>query len=154
MKLISHRGNIDGKKEEYENHPVYIDTALDSGYDVEIDIWMKEGILFLGHDRPDYGITQKWLNERRNKLWIHCKNIEAVEWFNIISGFNYFWHETDTVTLTSHGYIWAYPGKQPIKQSIAVLPELYKDDISECTGVCSDFIKKYENERNSILHNS
>jgi len=57
---------------------------------------------------------------------------------------NYFWHEEDTLTLTSHNYLWVYPGKQPIKNSIAVLPELFQDDVSECLGVCSDFIKKYE----------
>ena len=25
---------------------------------------------------------------------------------------NYFWHQTDDFTLTSHGYIWTYPGKK------------------------------------------
>ena len=107
---------------------------------------MQEGILFLGHDLPEYGITQKWLNDRINKLWIHCKNVEAIEWFNMISGFNYFWHETDTVTLTSHGYIWAYPGKQPIKKSIAVMPEIHMDNINVCMGICSDYIQKYKDE--------
>ena len=37
-------------------------------------------------------------------------------------------------------------GKQPIKDSIAVLPELYNDDISSCLGVCSDNISKYKND--------
>ena len=45
--------------------------------------------------------------------------------------------------MTSKGYIWAYPGKQPIKESIAVLPELYKDNISKCIGICSDYIINY-----------
>jgi hypothetical protein len=60
--------------------------------------------------------------------------------------FNFFWHETDTVTLTSKKYIWAYPTKQPILNSIAVMPELYKDNIIGCIGVCSDYIEKYKNE--------
>ena len=91
MIYISHRGNINGKIEEYENYPKYIDNAIDLGYDVEIDVWMVEGVLLLGHDEPQYGITQQWLNERVHKLWIHCKNIEAVEWFYAIKSFNYFW---------------------------------------------------------------
>jgi len=105
---------------------------------------MIEGVLLLGHDEPQYGVTQQWFNERFDKLWIHCKNIEAIEWFNMIDGFNYFWHEEDTVTLTSRGAIWAYPGKQPIKRSIAVMPEINNDDTLQCLGICSDYIKKYK----------
>lgn len=144
MILISHRGNTDGKYESYENEPTYIDKTIDEGFDVEIDIWMIEGTLFLGHDKPQYGISQDWLNKRYERLWVHCKNIEAMEWFNMIGGFNYFWHQEDTVTLTSFNHIWAYPGNQPVKNSIAVMPEIYNDDILHCKGVCSDYIKNYK----------
>lgn len=144
MILISHRGNINGPIPERENHPDYIDQAIALGYDVEIDLWSIEGVLFLGHDEPQYGISQHWLNERYDKLWIHCKNIEAVEWFNMIKGYNYFWHEKDTLTLTSFSHIWAYPGKQPIKNSIAVMPEINNDSITVCKGVCSDYIQRYK----------
>lgn len=145
MILISHRGNVNGKHGSYENAPNYIDKAISQGYDVEVDVWMVDGVLFLGHDKPQYGITQYWLNERYEQLWIHCKNIEAIEWFNMIGGeFNYFWHQEDTITLTSNGTIWAYPGKQPIKNSIAVLPEIHNDYVSSCIGICSDNICDYE----------
>jgi hypothetical protein len=77
------------------------------------------------------------------RLWCHAKNIDALLEMKKYA-IHYFWHEQDTVTLTSKNYIWAYPGKQPIKNSIAVMPELYKEDISLCRGVCSDFIKKYK----------
>ena len=146
MKYISHRGNIDGKIPSMENHPSYIDKAITLGYEVEIDVWMVEGVLLLGHDEPQYGVTQSWLNDRVDKLWIHCKNIEAMEWFNAIGEFNFFWHETDTVTLTSKRYIWAYPGKQPIADSIAVMPEIHNDSVVSCIGICSDVIKKYKDE--------
>ena len=144
MVLISHRGNTNGKFESYENEPAYIDKAILEGFNVEVDVWMVEGQLFLGHDKPQYGVSQKWLNDRHYSLWIHCKNIEAMEWFNSFDGFNYFWHENDVMTLTSNGWMWVYPGKQPIKGSIAVMPEIYNDDISECEGICSDYIKKYK----------
>ena len=39
MILISHRGNINGRQPNLENLPEYIDSALELGYDVEIDIW-------------------------------------------------------------------------------------------------------------------
>ena len=142
--LISHRGNIDGKKPHLENKPEYIDEAISLGYNVEIDVWMIEGVLLLGHDGPQYGVTQHWLNERCTKLWLHCKNIEAMEWFNALRSYHYFWHEEDTLTLTSKGVVWAYPGKQPIKGSIAVMPERGNDDLSKCIGICSDYIKRYE----------
>jgi hypothetical protein len=144
MILISHRGNINGPIPEKENHPDYIDQAIVLGYDVEIDLWSIEGVILLGHDKPQYGISQHWLNERHDKLWVHCKNIQAVEWFNMIKGFNYFWHEVDTMTLTSFGHIWAYPGKQPIKNSIAVMPEINNDSITVCKGMCSDYIQRYK----------
>ena len=41
MKLISHRGNINGKIEKFENNPNYIDTAIEQGYDVEIDLRLE-----------------------------------------------------------------------------------------------------------------
>jgi len=146
MKLISHRGNINGPMESWENEPTYIDLAIAKGYDVEVDVWYKDNILWLGHDKPQYSINIKWLEDRISKLWIHCKNIEAMEFFNDnfeTFPFNYFWHENDTVTLTSLNYMWAFPNKQPIKNSISVMPELYNDDVSSAIGICSDIIKNY-----------
>ena len=151
MLLISHRGNIDGRMESCENEPTYIDLAISKGYDVEVDIWYKDNMLWLGHDKPDYVVDFRWFRDRIGKLWIHCKNIEAVEYFKDISyEFNYFWHQEDDVTLTSMGYIWTYPGKKLTKYSIAVMPEAKQfDNISISYGICSDYIKKYKNENSN-----
>jgi hypothetical protein len=143
MNLISHRGNIHGPSLERENSPSYIDEAILMGYDVEIDIRYTDDFFWLGHDRAQYSIDIDWLNQRKNKLWVHCKNIKSLLVLQQ-SDLNFFWHENDTLTLTSKGIIWAFPGNQPIKNSIAVLPEIYEDDISESLGICTDFIKKYE----------
>jgi hypothetical protein len=147
--LISHRGNIIGSQPEKENHPDYIQDAILFGYDVEIDIWFHDNKLYLGHDEPQYPIKLNWLKERIDKLWVHCKNHDALMYFNEledsgISEFNYFWHQEDDITLTSMNFMWVYPGKQPIRKSIAVMPEMYEDDISECIGICSDFIENYK----------
>jgi len=142
MILISHRGNTNGANIEKENDPNYIDVTLNIGFDVEIDIWYTDNAFYLGHDCPQYPITYDWLYRRKNKLWVHCKNIESLHKLNT-KRIHYFWHEKDTLTLTSKKIIWAYPGKQPIKNSIAVLPEINNDNIDECLGVCSDFILKY-----------
>ena len=144
MILISHRGNVDGRLPSYENEPNYIDSAISKGYDVEVDVWYKDKILWLGHDKPDYGVDFSWFVERLPKLWIHCKNIESVVFFKECGyDVNYFWHEEDTITLTSKNYIWAYPGKQPIKDSISVMPELFNDDTTKCLGICSDYVSNY-----------
>lgn len=145
MILISHRGNIDGPFPKFENKPKYINQAIHLGYDVEVDVWLINEILFLGHDKPQYKVNQKWFQDRKEKLWIHCKNTEAIIYFSLLTTqYNYFWHQEDAVTLTSKNFIWAYPGKQPIKNSVAVMPELYKDNIDTCIGICSDYIKNYK----------
>ena len=145
MVLISHRGNINGKFESYENEPNYIDLAINQGYDVEVDVWYIDGLIYLGHDKPQYGVDFRWIHDRVNKLWIHCKNVESVVYFKECSyDVNYFFHQEDTLTLTSKNDIWAYPGKQPIKNSIAVMPEIHNEDVSQCLGVCSDYIQNYK----------
>jgi hypothetical protein len=147
MKLISHRGNIDGPNPVRENSPYYIMEALAAGYDVEVDVWYKDDSLWLGHDDPTYPIDISWLLDRQSMLWIHCKNVEAVVFLQECEyEFNYFWHQEDTLTLTSQKSIWVYPGKQPIKNSIAVMPELNQESVVGCVGVCSDFISSYKNK--------
>lgn len=145
MKLIAHRGNINGRDLALENTPTYIDQAIHEGYDVEVDVWSETGILFLGHDRPEHEVSVQWFEERSQYLWIHCKNVSALEFFSkSLSLYNFFWHESDTATLTSKGFIWVYPGKQPIANSIAVMPELNNDDVSNCLTVCSDEPYRYK----------
>ena len=140
MKLISHRGNLNGKTDE-ENNPNLIDKILNN-FDVEIDFWIKDD-LYLGHDFPEYKIELSFL--RKKGLWIHCKNIEALKFckqYNIEN--NYFYHQNDDVVLTSNGYFWTYPGKKLTEYSIAVLPELKKfEDIQTCFGICTDFVLNY-----------
>jgi len=145
MILISHRGNINGRLESWENEPTYIDKAIKDGYDVEVDVWFVDGFLYLGHDKPNYGVDFRWFRDRLSKLWVHCKNVEAISYFSDCGyDINFFWHQEDTLTITSKKYIWVYPGKQPVKNSISVMPEIYDDDISECKGICSDFIQNYK----------
>jgi len=146
MMLISHRGNLNGKFESYENEPMYIDKAIDEGFDVEVDVWYIDDKLFLGHDNPQYGVDFRWFRDRLSKLWIHCKNIQSLQYFKeCVYDVNYFWHQEDDVTITSIGYFWTYPGKKLTTYSIAVLPESVKDwELTKCLGICSDYIKKYK----------
>ena len=149
MILISHRGNIEGKDKLSENTPNYIDTAIQLGYDVEVDVWLIRNKLYLGHDFGQYQIDINWLENRSNKLWIHCKNMEALSYFNEYdwknsNQFNYFSHDVDMGVLTSHNYIWS---TNLYDRGILVLPEVFNKEPNEGTiGICSDYIKHYKNE--------
>jgi glycerophosphoryl diester phosphodiesterase len=142
MIIIAHRGLISGPDKKLENTITQIDSAIKMGFNVEIDLWYVDKQYFLGHDEAQYKIDLDWLFKRENYLWVHCKNIDALLKMKKTS-LNYFWHENDTVTLTSKGFIWAYPGKQPIKNSIAVLPEIHNDCVEDCFGVCTDYCLEY-----------
>ncbi len=150
MKLIAHRGNIDGPNPLEENKPQYIENALSKGFHVEIDIRFDQydKKLYLGHDEPQYMIDWFWLAKYKDFLWIHCKNIEALyEFSHGTSGFNYFWHQDDDFTLTSRNYIWTYPGKPYTPKSVIVMPEnsIGRDKfdslrVYNCFGICSDYV--------------
>ena len=136
--------SINSKNISLENSPDYIKNAIHLGYDVEVDIWYHNNTFWLGHDNPKYQIGLYFLLANADKLWCHAKNIEAIIEMKKEKSINCFWHQKDDITLTSKGYIWAYPGKQSIENSIAVLPEIYKDNVDKCIGICSDYIEKYK----------
>ena len=145
MKLIAHRGNVSGKCPESENKPSYIESAISQGYDVEIDVWFVNDKFMLGHDEPQYETSLSFLEEHQDKLWVHCKNLEALFALNKIKHLNVFFHDVDDATLTSHGHIWTYPNKPLMPNSVCVLPELGIDgDIEQCYGICSDYLTRYE----------
>lgn len=153
--LIAHRGNLKGPNPKLENKPLYITTALNKGYDVEIDVWYYDEKWWLGHDKPQYKTSLKWIEDRKSKLWVHCKNLGSLEQFVEkdtgirINSPNYFWHQNDDYTLTSHGFIWTYPDKYLSKfnNSICVLPELgYNGDLNKCYGICTDYVCRYKKE--------
>ena len=146
MILISHRGNIDGPNTDKENKPSYISAAINRGYDCEVDFWFVNDKFILGHDKPQYDFPFELMKNHAKKLWIHCKNLDAMSQLNELDKggvyLNYFWHQKDNVTLTSKGYLWAYPGKN-VNNSIAVLPEIHNDNLDNRIGICSDEILKY-----------
>ena len=147
MKLIAHRGNINGPNKENENKISQIYKCINSGFDVEIDIHLINKKLYLGHDKGEEIISIKELKEIREKCWIHCKNIEALTYFyRNQDKFNFFWHEKDSYCLTSLGYIWTYPGTQITSECVLVMPELTinkKDFLnlnkSNFHGICTDY---------------
>jgi hypothetical protein len=142
MKYIAHRGLFNGPDVNLENRPEQIELALKEGYDCEVDLWIVNSDFYLGHDRPDYPIDKKWLE--RLGLWIHAKNLAALRWLTT-TDLEYFWHEEDKFTLTSHNYIWTYPGNELTQRSVMVMPEYVDKSLdtarnAQCYAVCSDFV--------------
>lgn len=139
--LIAHRGNVWGPQPAKENFPSYIDCALNQGFDAEIDLWVVDGLPYLGHDFGDYLVSDMWLGARSTNLWIHCKNLHALTFCSQNRKLNYFWHQGDDYTLTSKGYVWTYPGK-PVPFAGVMVDK----NLKSCQGgwewerLCSDWV--------------
>lgn len=140
MKIISHRGNLSGPDSQTENSPKQIDKVISLGIEVEIDVWLNNNKLFLGHDEPIHEIDHKWLDERSSNLWIHLKNLNAAEYM-VGHNLNYFWHENDKMTLTSQGVPWCYPGIY-LKNGITVCLDKQKI-FKPVYGICTDYVEDY-----------
>ena len=142
MILLSHRGNLRGPDSHSENKPEYIIKAIKLGYQVEVDVRFYKWRLYLGHDKPQYKVSNNFLKNK--KIWCHAKDIKALEKLKKIKSI-YFWHQNDDYTLTSNGYFWTYPGKKILKNSIYVQTGKKKLKNINCAGICSDYISKYKN---------
>lgn len=145
MIIISHRGNIDGTNPRMENSPSYIQTAIDNKFQVEIDLWYVDNILWLGHDEPQYKIELEWLSYRKDCLWIHAKNFQALEFLTTISkDFKYFWHAFDEYTIVSTKHIWAHNFVGLKKTDNCIVPLLDKRSLetsfsSNFYAICTDY---------------
>jgi hypothetical protein len=138
MKLISHRGNLNGPNEERENHPDYIMETVQHGCPVEVDVWRERGQWMLGHDGPQYTTTLEFISHP--EFYIHAKNLEALASLTS-TDLHYFWHQEDDFTLTSKNFIWTYPGKRVTTRSIIVCQT--KEDVelylkTNAYGICAD----------------
>jgi hypothetical protein len=127
-----------------ENVPEQIEYALAGGFDAKVDLWRIAGDWFVGSEKPAYPVSEKFI--RQKGLWLHCRNFAALD--VMVSNnqkSNYFWHEADSYSLTSRGYIWAYPSQAVSESAICVMPEWEDSSFSNigdlnCLGICSDYI--------------
>lgn len=161
MIIIAHRALFEGPEPLLENHPDQIQTAINHGFHVEIDIRYIDGKWWLGHDQPQYEVEADWLwlGERRKYLWLHAKDIATLyklHTFDFLDAdmtclrspdkrMHHFFHDQDDCALTSLGKLWTFPGKPLTKSSIAVLPERVSNwaNLDKCFGICTDFAFQY-----------
>lgn len=149
MKYIAHRGLTKGPNARTENHPDTIKRAWSRGFHCEIDVWVVDDKVILGHDSPQYEVTPQYILDNSHRSWYHCKNFEALDFFSnqMLIILNYFWHENDRFTLTSLGHIWTFPNRDNNigENSVCVLPEVFLPleacKNMNCYGICSDYIE-------------
>jgi len=154
MMFISHRGNLIGKNKFHENHLTAIKNVIETGYTVEVDLWSKDNFFYLGHDRPENLVEYDFLKLYSNKLFIHCKNDEALFKLKNDTDFEFFTHTEDQFTLSSKNTILLNPfTKTNHRDCILMMPEMSNYDLNEILkfkGIISDNIKFYENHYNSF----
>jgi hypothetical protein len=144
-RIIAHRANLNGPDPKNENSLESIQKCFDAGFDVEIDVWLRtdNGEIWLGHDKPQYHLkdTKLLLDPR---VWCHAKNLEAAFILKAMDT-HWFWHQEDDFALTSRGIFWTYPGKKLSSNSVAVMPELVKEDsaLYLVHGICTDWPSRY-----------
>ena len=81
---------------------------------------------------------------RHNRLWCDAKNFEALNHLLTFQKINVFWHQEDNYTVTSQGYIWAYPGQYGNEaRTIAVKPKPSMK-LEDFYGVCTDDFTQLE----------
>lgn len=143
MKLISHRGNINGKNSLFENHPPHIQTLISSGIDVEVDVWVQKNGFYLGHDDPQYKIDTAFLIKNCNFLWCHAKSLSSLNAMLNLNVLNCFWHDKDEFTLTSKGYIWQAHKRDICGKSVIVdnsFNSFSRKYETSPFAICSDFL--------------
>lgn len=139
MIFISHRGNINGPIPDKENNPLYIASALNLGFDVEVDVHFENGTFFLGHDEPVYATSEKFLKNKH--LWCHAKTLNAMLALKEI-GANYFYHTDEDYILTSNEKIWTTilaPHSIFVSSELSELPPYWPS--MDLAGVCSDYVE-------------
>jgi len=147
MKIISHRGNINGPITEKENRPSYIDSAIQLGYEVEVDLRYINNEFWLGHDIPQYRIESQWMELRSENIWFHCKDINsAIELTKLNNKYKFFCHTQDDYVITSNNKLWVHNLSNIITNE-CIIPLIDLSDINDYTNdepyaICTDYVFK------------
>jgi hypothetical protein len=154
MIIISHRGNLHGQVLDLENTPAQIDECIERKIPVEIDVWVENNSISLGHDGPQTRTSLDFILDRSHMLFVHCKNKDAFEYFLDFPCINCFWHQDDDYTLTSKKQIWTYPRKSIVAKSIIVCQsELETQEYLQkpILGICTDFVEFALNFKQNLI---
>jgi len=155
VKIISHRGNLNGPNPNEENKFEYLLKAFQLGYIVELDLWKVNGKLYLGHDSPQYELDETiFINSKLlNNSLIHCKNSDSLKYMISLNlNLECFAHQEDDYAFTNKGTLLIHPNtKDVIKEGIIMMPErgsFTENDIKNVYALCTDYPIKYNKEVN------
>ena len=148
MIFIAHRGNLFGPQPDKENTISYIDTALQDGFAVEVDVldYNDKGIFTLGHDKAQEEVNVNYITQKN--LFAHAKNYKSLTGL-LKHGAHCFYHTDEEYVLTSNNIIWCYPGVSYANNDncVIVLPEIYPmKPWRSAYGICSDYVANYRKE--------
>lgn len=160
MRIISHRGNLNGPNKSTENTFDSVLNALNESFDVEIDVWYLAGKFWLGHDNPERSFPIEMLDmwSKKGEIYVHCKNIWAAQFFLEDYGYKFrpvfpFMHDKDPAVFLHNETIWIHPNAvhsvddELSKKCIAVLPDIksakydFNLDLNfeKWYGICTDY---------------
>jgi hypothetical protein len=151
MIIISHRANINGIEEQRENNPYYIDECIKLGFDVEIDLRVKNNQLYLGHDFAQYEVSLDWLLQRKDNLWVHIKEYDALtKILDYKEQIRFFCHESDKYTLLSNGFVWCHDLTNIMNKN-CIIPLLSYEQVIDYNqksfyAVCTDYVYECKNK--------
>ncbi len=150
--IIAHRCNLEGKSDN-ENTLSGIINCINQGFSVEIDVRYIDGKYYLGHDFPQEEISLFLMSSLCDRLFIHCKNIEALQQLRAYAELNIFGHSEDEFVITSRGDVFCSVGTVH-DRTICVMPELSNkpiliNDIINCSHILTDYAYRYRDEINN-----
>jgi hypothetical protein len=141
--IISHLGNIDGRKPELENTLPYVQQALKLGWHVCVDVVFYNGGFLLPTNAGHHAVPPALLSKQR--VWCRASNPETMDALCNINA-HCFLVSLDFMSLTSSQFLWTLPPHNLVDRSIAAYPELAAPDWLdnfEPAGLCSNEPARY-----------
>ena len=152
-RLIAHRGNVCGVQAERENTLGYLKEALAAGFEVEVDVRIDSGQLWLGHDAPTQAVELGFLMDAR--VWTHCKTVATYLELGKHKDVNAFFQDHDEIAPTTRGFLWHHSRSRTFgDRSIATWLTLDASrglEQVELAGICTDEPVRYRATRTSAV---
>lgn len=124
-KIICHRGSLDKNLYE-ENKLESIEQCINSGFAVEVDVHVKDGAIYLGHDAAEKKIKLSSIDKKN--IFIHIKNDGLLN----CESADTFYLNDDRVAYTGKGRRWLNVGvKVQARSDILCSDELIGNEFSE-----------------------
>ena len=143
MLLISDKGNTNGPNILSQNTPDYIDSTINLGYNVKIDLWYHNDKCFLGDDGPKTEINWDWIIKNSSYLWINCRTTNTFSFLlENAKSLNFFYNKSDVIAMTSQGLAWSSADNPHTKGTITQ----DADQIDGVLGICSNHVSKWSRQ--------